>query len=84
MSTSQDVDVVMGLERELQTASCRRGPERMRALLAGGWCTTKAPCCLPRRPYLPAGCPARVWYVGGWTPIAEASARQTWPEVQRP
>lgn len=34
MSTSQDVDVVMGLERKLQTASCRRDPERMRALLA--------------------------------------------------
>ena len=34
MSGSDDIDVVTGLERELQTASCRRDEGRMGALLA--------------------------------------------------
>ena len=34
MSAADDLDVVMALERELQTASCRRDADRLRALLA--------------------------------------------------
>jgi len=34
LSGTHDVDTVMELERELQTASCRRDADRMRVLLA--------------------------------------------------